>query len=688
MASPYVHTNTPIQLLDCSKAWSLLTIQEKLYAYFFSKACVEGSKVCFFQRSLESPGLFLLFQELFSTPGLEEKVKEAGLLEDEWTKFKAFAAGVYSNAGNYRSFGDSKIFPELSPDKFETVLNLVGSERIDKIWRKIGNLVYDDSPNKSNLNFADKGGVTTYYSSNIVSADAELVKEFLISKNLTDVHVNSRLWKVDDVLEVKVASEPNQFLSYAGEYIFKERKIRITNGDYSIFMKRVVDYLTRTLPYCANPIQEQMVLSYIKHFLNGDINEHKNSQKEWIKDKGPVVETNIGFIETYADPLNIRAEFEGFVSLVDKKVSSKFSELVRRAEEILPKLPWGKVFEKDVFRSPDFTSLDVVTFGSSGVPIGINIPNYDDVRNNFGFKNVNLGNAYPKVNKTTLQFLTSEDSDLISEMYESAETVAVALHELLGHGSGKLLQKNEDGSFNFPVDAINPATGEVINKWYDVGDTYGSKFGDYSGAYEECRAETIAVYLSYFKEPFEVFEITEIEKARNMIWLYMAYAGIKGLILYNPETNKWGQAHCWARYVIFRVMFEAGNDFLTIEFTEDEQFLIHLDFSKIDSVGFPAISDFLKKLHCFKFTADVEKGKELFNHFSLYDETAQKIRQIIVTNQKPRRMDVQSNIKINNGIPDITAYPETFDGVINSFLERFPVYDEEMLHQWEAEFQN
>ena len=687
MASPYIHPRTPIQLLDCSKAWSLLTIEEKLYAYYFSQASNEGSKVCFFQRSVESPGLFLIFQELFAVASLTEKVSESGLSDEDWTKFKAYASGVYSNAGNYRHFGDSKILPDVSKEKFDGVLSLARSDRIDRIWSKIGALVYDESPDKQSLNFPDKGGVTSYYSNNILSSDAELIKQFLKSKNWTDVHVNTRLWKVGDEFFIKVASDKDQYLSIAGVYAYEGKVIHITNGDYSAFMRRVVNSLSRALPYCANENQEQMVLRYIKHFLSGDINEHKNSQKEWVKDKGPVVETNIGFIETYADPLNIRAEFEGFVSIVDKVVSSKFEKLVKRAEEIIPKLPWGQVFEKDRFLAPDFTSLDVVTFASSGVPLGINIPNYDDIRSEFGFKNVNLGNAYPRVTKSTLQFLTNEDSDLVSEMFEPAKTVGVALHELLGHGSGKLLHKTEEGGFNFPVDAINPATGEVVNSWYDVGETWSSRFTDLSSAYEECRAETIAVYLSVFKEPFEIFEITEVEKARNMIWLYMVYEGIKGLILYNPETNKWGQAHSWARFVIFRVMFEAGNEFLTIEFTEDEQFLIHMDFSKIESVGFPAISEFLVKLHCYKSTGDVKMGRELFNHYSLYDDTARKMREIIVTNQKPRRINVQCNIRLNNGVPEVINYPETFDGIISSFLERFPCYDEEMLALWEAELQ-
>ena len=676
-----------MQLLDCSKAWSLLTTKEKLYAYYFVKASNEGSKVCFFQRSIESPGLFLLFQEVFRQTELKQKVIEAGLLEEDWTRFKAYAAGVYNNAGNYRSFGDSKILPELSREKFETVLNLCNNERVDRIWSKIADLVYDDSPSTASLGFRDEGGVSSYYSQNVTKADAELVKRFLTEKNITDLHVNSRLWKVNDELVVKVASELGQVLQWAGDYEFEGRKVKIVNGDYHCFMSRIVENLTRALPYAANATQEAMLVRYIKHFLTGDIDEHKHSQREWIKDKGPVVETNIGFIETYADPLNIRAEFEGFVSIVDKEISSKFSSLVSNAERILPKLPWGAAFEKDHFQSPDFTSLDIVTFASSGVPIGINIPNYDDIRTKEGFKNVNLGNAYPKITKTTLQFLSESDSDLISEMYGPGETVAVALHELLGHGSGKLLSQSPDGSFNFDPETINPATGCKVDSFYKAGETWSSKFAELSGAYEECRAETIAVYLSFFKEPFEIFGVQEFEKARNMVWLYMVYAGIKGMIVYNPEANKWGQAHCWARYVIFRVMREAGGDFLTIEFTEDEQFLIHMDFSKIESHGFPAISDFLNKLHCFKSTGDVVRGRELFNHFSKYDDEAKKIRNIIIANQKPRRLVVQSNLFLSEGVPQVRSYEESFDGVIQSFLERFREDDREMFEFWEKDFE-
>jgi len=76
--------------------------------------------------------------------------------------------------------------------------------------------------------------------------------------------------------------------------------------------------------------------------------------------------------------------------------------LVNGAEELIKKLPWSEHFEKPVFTKPDFTDLDIVAFGCSGTPIGINIPNYDDIRQTQGFKNVNLGNVYPRPNKATI----------------------------------------------------------------------------------------------------------------------------------------------------------------------------------------------------------------------------------------------------------------------------------------------
>ena len=85
-------------------------------------------------------------------------------------------------------------------------------------------------------------------------------------------------------------------------------------------------------------------------------------------------------------------------------------------------------------------------------------------------------------------------------------TLIVALHELLGHGTGKLFTKNvETGELNFPQDFKNPFTGESITTYYLSTETWSQKFGKLHSGYEECRADTVALHLIHFKEPFEIF---------------------------------------------------------------------------------------------------------------------------------------------------------------------------------------
>ena len=116
-----------------------------------------------------------------------------------------------------------------------------------------------------------------------------------------------------------------------------------------------------------------MFTSGTHRFESGSIPEHKAASTHWVKDVGPVVESYIGFIETYVDPYGGRAEWEGFTAIVDKALSAQYEVLVNNAPQLIKVLPWGKDFEVDVFRKPDFTALEVVNFATGGIPAGINV---------------------------------------------------------------------------------------------------------------------------------------------------------------------------------------------------------------------------------------------------------------------------------------------------------------------------
>jgi dipeptidyl-peptidase-3 len=99
--------------------------------------------------------------------------------------------------------------------------------------------------------------------------------------------------------------------------------------------------------------------------------------------------------------------------MVNKEQTRKFESLVNGAPKFITKLPWPKEFEKDKFQRPDFTSLEVAAFCTSGIPAGINIPNYDDIRQVDGFKNVSLGNILSaKAPNEVITFLRDADKPL------------------------------------------------------------------------------------------------------------------------------------------------------------------------------------------------------------------------------------------------------------------------------------
>lgn len=373
----FIPVSTSIHAIACPKSWSQLDNKEKNYAYYMARAAWQGSRICWFQRSAESPALLVIFHTLFEDPvSLRANCKH--LSEEQWQQLCAYVAAVFQNCGNFKSFGDTKFVPEISPAAFDAVFDQYPD--MGKLWAEIREVVYCEEDPVARVGFRDDNGQSSYYTANVTSADSKFVDEFCQSKSISPL--NTRLFKhADGSFELKICShKTSDQMSYLGEHDFQEKKIRVTASDFTEFMRDVVASMEQAVKYAANDHQQKMVTEYINHFRFGDVDKHKESQRHWIKDVGPIVETNIGFIETYLDPSGARAEFEGFVSIVDKEISAKFNTLVVQADDLIKKLPWDACYEKAKFLKPDFTSLDIVAFACSGTPIGINIPNYDDIR--------------------------------------------------------------------------------------------------------------------------------------------------------------------------------------------------------------------------------------------------------------------------------------------------------------------
>lgn len=687
--------DTPILYLKSEEAFAGLTARERHYAHHLSRASWWGGFIVLCQTSPESPLIFSLLTRVFRSQPIdtlqEIAIEKAGFTEDEFKSLLIYYSGLAYNMGNYLGFGDRKFIPSVSREKLETLIkaskaNLEAPDVIQKYLNQALGPSYDLQENKRFLGMPPSG-VTMYFTPNCTQEDAELAKEYMASKNIEAW--NNRLLKYEKngqtIYDIRIASIEQ---GHAEDITvdceeFQGHKFCVSRGDYSFFLQKMIEELQLAKDYTASDVEIRMLDKYIECFSKGSVKAHKDGSTFWVKNKSPAVETYMGFIEVYRDPVNQRAEFESFVAVVNREQSRKFDTLVARAEkEFLPLLPWGKDFEEDVFMRPDFSSLDILTFASSGLPIGINIPNYKDVKEEQGFKNVSLTNVMAA--RTGIKggpFLSEADHALREKHGALALEIQVGLHELLGHGCGKFLRRKDDGSLNFdPVKMKNPYTGDKV-LFYEKGENYNSRFTNLASAYEECRAETVALYLGLVDDILDVFGVLaeDRENVKYVSWLDMMYAGLRGLEMYQPSQGKWGQAHSQARYVILRVALEAGQGLVNITQTTGSDGLpdlrLTLDKTKIHTVGHKAMGDFLSKLQVYRSMGDSESGRAMFEKYSEVPLDGpfpfSKWHEIVVRKRRPRMILAMPNTRIVGEDIELVSYTEAIDCVTKSWVDRF-----------------
>jgi len=628
----------------------------------------------------------------------------AQLSQLEWEEALDYSAQVLSNLCNYKSFGATKFIPRCPPSTFHALVS--ASQQPAKaaaLWELVKDDMYSLEPVPLlDIGKPSAGHLSNYYpnSQHISDLEINLVQAVCDAHQLSTL--NTRLVKHSPtefsllIASVTDTLSPDVFPSSPLKSTSQPQlTIHLKPSDFSKPLNQVCAALVEAKKHSGSEIRAQMIDEYIKCFKEGDMGAHKAASKLWVKDVSPVVESYLGHIEAYVDPFALRAEWEGFTAIVNKDLSLKFEQLVNRAEHLVQSLPWGKPFEVDVFRRPDFTALEILNFATGGIPAGINIPNYFDVRESTGFKNVSLVNILSaKAPDEEITFIHPSERELYSQWDTRTFDLQVANHELLGHGSGKLLQENKDGSFNFdPKTTINPLTGKPVESWYKPGETYGSKFGVVASSMEECRAEAVALYLCSNIEILKIFgyeDPHDIETIQYMTFLLMARAGVRALEWYDPKTQKHGQAHMQARLGITKWMIDHGlaqlEEVRAPETGTLEDAYIRVNKQMVLEKGKEIIGKLLVEMQIRKSIADGKGAEKFYNELTTPPSQVWEgeLRDLVIRKKQARKIFVQPNTVL---VPSVDAgsapstnhdgdqvhlidYPTTNIGVIESFLNR------------------
>ncbi|KAH1326926.1 hypothetical protein KXX22_005287 [Aspergillus fumigatus] len=580
-----------------------------------------------------------------------------------------------SNIGNYFGSGDQKFHPDVSPDDLEKLAN--GDPTTAELSVKVRDALFRPLPDS--LGVPSDTSQSTYYlgegtldNMDEVSAVSKLVELLYIfpentrlRKSVTAEGEISR--RTYDILQASIG-EDEATLQEPDDQSAHCTRIRLIRGDHKEELKKINQSLSEAMKYAANCEQQKLLSGIAESFASGDLNAYRQAQRVWVKDKAPKIETVFGFVEPYRDPLGVRAE------------------LAEIASDIIPQLPWAEgyeesnrkgPFEKELFDIPDFASVQILAYCSSLVFPGINLPNYNDIRQEDGFKNIIFANRMIAESQRArgIHMIHESERKVFQEHRFTAYYIWVVLHEILGHGTSKLLQEDSQGHFNFDREhpPLNPLTGKPIDSWYGPGETWTGVFTDLLTTVDECRAELAGAYLIDVAEILQLFGCTVDSKIKPADVVYNLFQqlgvdGLRALENYNPSTKKWGQAHSRAssrhisrplQHFFYNIFHDKESQNLTIRVN---RFLLQ--------EGKASLGRMLLRLHIYRCTADMRSCREFYEDLTTVHEEALGWREVVLMKKDPPLAFCHANTFLQGDRVILREYEPTVRGLIQSWAER------------------
>ncbi|KAJ2971703.1 hypothetical protein NUW58_g9342 [Xylaria curta] len=685
--------------LSIKDVFERLSDREQLYAHHLSRAAWHGARIILRQTSPEGTGIFDFILELHKACDGQWGVftDHYGLTIEELHSFLDYAGMFMSKMNNFCGEGDRKIVPAVSADSLRKMAGIsqAATTALEAVVEPMLSLTPSALTLSESTYYLGNAGVTFDEIAGIARAmqlnDLEPENTRVhksIEKDKTVYQVLQASAQSNDELQdyIKGSAIPIDVLQQDSEL---NGTVRLVRGDHSTEMTKICGHLLQAVRFAANDTQARFILDYLESFTSGSLEAYRRSMKNWVQDLYPRVESILGFIEPYRDPYGVRCEWRGVISIADPQETAKLTTLVKDSTKFIRTLPWavpgdndGKgPFEKDEFRAPGFSVVHALAFVCSNIWEASNVPNYNDIRETYGFKNIVYANrmsANADPNRP-LYWIAPSESKSFRKVYHVLRFITTSIHELLGHGTGKLLAETSRGVFNFDSDKIpiNTLTGKPVQSWYKPGQTWTSVFEKLAGTVEECRAMLISYYLAESKDMLRMYgydddtDISADELLFNM-YTYIGFLGIRALQAFNEENQSWGSPHSNADFAILRHLLSDANGLLSIQCDVDSATLqIQVDRPKIAKEGKASLGRMLHRIHVWRCTADVEACKQFYEPLSTVQGEHEAWRRIVASKPEPAWKFVQANtILTDDGKVQLKVYEESDAGIIQSFADR------------------
>ena len=445
------------------KGFENLSLTQKIYIYCLSKATLLGRDITFDQQGKYNLRIRKTLEAVY-------RHYEGNRESEDFKAFEVYLKRVWFASGIHHHYGCEKFVPGFSEESFYEMVEAVADEYLplskgqskEDLLGILVPVIFNPEVMPKRVNQTDGEDLVQTSACNFYEnvSQAEVERFYARMKEegneqAPSYGLNSKLTKRNgELVELKWTED----------------------GLYGAAIKEIVSWLLRAQKYAENEEQKHLIDLLVKYYRTGDLKDFDRYSIAWVQQHEGMIDFINGFIEVYGDPLGLKGTWEGIVEYKDLEATKRTQTISQNAQWFEDHSPVDPRFRKPEVKGVTANVICAAMLGGEEYPasaIGINLPNANWIRQEYGSKSVTIGNLTEAYNKAAQgngfrdEFVIDEDTICLMNQYEDiTDDLHTDLHECLGHGSGQLLPGTDPDALKAYGSTIEEARADLFGLYY------------------------------------------------------------------------------------------------------------------------------------------------------------------------------------------------------------------------------
>lgn len=445
------------------KGFENLSLTQKIYIYCLSKATLLGRDITFDQQGKYNLHIRKTLEAVYLH-------YEGNRESEDFKAFEVYLKRVWFASGIHHHYGCEKFVPGFSEESFYEMVGAVADEYLplskgqskEDLLGILVPVIFNPEVMPKRVNQTDGEDLVQTSACNFYENVSQAEVERFYARMKEDGNeqapsygLNSKLTKRNgELVELKWTED----------------------GLYGAAIKEIVSWLLRAQKYAENEEQKHLIDLLVKYYRTGDLKDFDRYSIAWVQQHEGMIDFINGFIEVYGDPLGLKGTWEGIVEYKDLEATKRTQTISQNAQWFEDHSPVDPRFRKPEVKGVTANVICAAMLGGEEYPasaIGINLPNANWIRQEYGSKSVTIGNLTEAYNKAAQgngfrdEFVIDEDTISLMNQYEDiTDDLHTDLHECLGHGSGQLLPGTDPDALKAYGSTIEEARADLFGLYY------------------------------------------------------------------------------------------------------------------------------------------------------------------------------------------------------------------------------